>query len=224
LAEYLKSSDRPLQSLLQRHGKKIEPQIACFYQGDVGSGNIIKQIFQEIYLGEELFVSTYERPPEMYCGDGYILREKVLVDQSILKEMAQQHILAIATGRPRAEAFYPLEHFNLKRYFQIVYSLDDCIHEEQRIMRETGRKVSLSKPHPYMLDAIAENVAEEIEEYYYIGDMPDDMQAAANSRAGFKAIGMLLSAPQKEILEKALARAGADHMVSDFSALNNLLG
>lgn len=223
LVDYLKSTGSPLQTLLERHGKKIEPFIARFYQGDVGSGNIIKQIFQEVYLGEKLFISTYERRPEMYRGDGYILREKVLIDQAILRELSQQHVLAIATGRPQAEAHYPLEHFKLKDYFRTIYSLDDCIREEQRILKESGRKVSLGKPHPYMLDAIAASIADEVDGHYYIGDMPDDMQAAKNSRTGFKGIGMLLSAPEKEVLRKNLASAGADYIVEDFNDLKKLL-
>ncbi len=223
LADFLKSNDKPLLTLLERHGKINEPLVTQFYQGDVGSGNIIKQIFQEIYLGEKLFISTYNRTPEMYSGEGYILREKVLIDVSILEKLSQKHVLAIATGRPRAEADYPLEHFNLKNYFRYVYSLDDCIREEKRILKESGQKVSLSKPDPYMLDTIAERVAEEATENYYIGDMPDDMLAAGNSRTGFKGIGMLLSAPEKEILKKNLARAGADHIVEDFTALIDLL-
>ena len=101
--------------------------------------------------------------------------------------------------------------------------MDDCIREEKRILEESGQKVSLSKPDPYMLDAIAENVAEEVTGNYYIGDMPDDMLAARSSRTGFKGIGMLLSAPEKGILKKSLARAGADYIVEDFKALAELL-
>ena len=197
--------------------------ITRFYQGDVGSGNIIKQIFQEVYLGQELFVSTYKIEPEMYRGEGYILREKALVNHSILEELAKEHVLAIATGRPQAEAYYPLEHFRLKEYFRCIYSLDDCMREEQKILQESGTKISLSKPHPYMLDTIAESVADEVDGYYYIGDMPDDMQAARNSTNGFKGIGMLLSAPEKEILRDNLTRAGADYIVEDFNVLNKLL-
>jgi phosphoglycolate phosphatase-like HAD superfamily hydrolase len=223
LADFLNSTDRPLQSLLERHGKIENPVITRFYQGDVGTGNIIKQIFQEIYLGEKLFISTYEGAPQMYKGDGYILREKVLISQSILKKLSQENILAIATGRPRAEAYYPLKHFNLRDYFRVIYSLDDCLREEQRILKESGKKISLSKPHPYMLDAIAEDLAGEVEECYYVGDMPDDMQAAANSRAGFKGIGILLSAPEKEISKNNLTGAGADYIVEDFKGLGKIL-
>ena len=223
LADFLSSTDSPLQVLMEQHGKLDEPLITRFYQGDVGSGNIIKQIFQEIYLGEKLFTSTYESRPQMYRGDGYILREKVLIKRLILEQLARKHVLAIATGRPRAEAYYPLENFKLKPFFRIIYSLDDCIREEQKILKESGRKVSFSKPHPYMLDAIAERVGNEVEANYYIGDMPDDMQAARNSCAGFKGIGMLLSAPEKEILRKSLNQAGADDIVENFDDLVNLL-
>jgi phosphoglycolate phosphatase-like HAD superfamily hydrolase len=222
LADFLKSTRSPLQTLLKQHEKKVDPFIARLYRGDVGSGNIIKQIFQEIYLGEKLFISTYERSPEMYRSEGYILREKVLIDLSILKDLSKENILAIATGRPQAEAYYPLEHFNLKDYFRIIYSLDDCLREEQRILKDSNKKVSLSKPHPYMLDAIVENIAEVVNGYYYVGDMPDDMQAAKNSRSGYKGIGILLSAADKESLRKNLMRAGADYIVEDFRALKKL--
>jgi phosphoglycolate phosphatase-like HAD superfamily hydrolase len=224
LADFLKSTRSPLQMLLKKHGKKIDPFIARLYQGDVGSGNIIKQIFQEIYLGEKLFISTYKGSPEMYCGEGYILRENLLIDQSILNDLSKENILAIATGRPQAEAYYPLEHFNLKDYFRIIYSLDDCLREEQRILKESNKKISLSKPHPYMLDAIVENIAEVVDGYYYVGDMPDDMVAAKSSRIGFKGIGILLSAADKESLRESLLRSGADYIVEDFEALKKLLG
>ncbi len=223
LADYLKSEEKPLQELLARHGKKTDPFITRIYEGDVGTGNIIKQIFQEIYLGEDLFRSTYHRNPEMYRGEGFILREKVLISKRLLSDLSQQHLLAIATGRPRAEALYPLAHFQLSDYFREIYTLDECIREEQRILKDSGNNVSLSKPHPFMLDAIAEAIGGDVDEYYYVGDMPDDMQAARRSRTGFKGIGMLLSASEKETLKRNLSRAGADYIVEDFSALKKLL-
>jgi phosphoglycolate phosphatase-like HAD superfamily hydrolase len=222
LASYLKSEEKPLQKLLNRHGKKTDPFITQVYEGDVGSGNIIKQIFQEIYLGKDLFISTYRRNPEMYHAEGYILREKVLVEETLLAELSENYILAIATGRPRAEAFYPLAHFKLLDHFREIYTLDECIKEEQRILKHSGNKVSFSKPHPFMLDAIAETIGEDVDEYYYVGDMPDDMLAAKRSRTGFKGIGILISAADRESLRKNLKQAGADYIVKDFNALKKL--
>ena len=58
---------------------------------------------------------------------------------------------------------------------------------------------------------------------FYIGDMPDDMVAASKSAAGFKAIGILVSAPDKNSLKKELLRAGADYIVEDFEELMEIL-
>ena len=222
MADFLKSVKRPLATLLEQKGKPADSFIDSLYTGDVGSGNIIKQIFQEIYLGEDLFKSTYNLSPQIYRGEGYILREKALIDRSILENLSKMNTLAIATGRPKAEAAYPLERFNLAEFFETIYCLDDCIREEQRILKERGKKISLSKPHPFMLDAIADAIGQTFDGYYYVGDMPDDMLASKRSRTGFRGVGMLLSAPEKESLKENLTRAGADHIIDDFKALIKL--
>jgi phosphoglycolate phosphatase-like HAD superfamily hydrolase len=223
LAHYLKSEKKPLQKLLNQYGKGIDPFITQIYQGDVGTGNIIKQIFQEIYLGQDLFRYTYQHDSEMYQGEGYLLREKVLIDWTLLDKLSESCLLAIATGRPKIEAYYALAHFKLLEYFRKIYTLDECIKEEQRILKESGKELSLSKPHPFMLDAIAETIGGVVDGYYYVGDMPDDMLAAKRSRTGFKAIGILLSAPDKQNLKKNLVQAGADYIIDDFAELIRLM-
>jgi len=223
IAEYLNATAQPLASLLKDKGKSKDNFISELYVGDVGSGNIIKQIFQEIYLGPELFKSTYHMEPVIYGGEGYILREKLLLDRSILEELSQENLLAIATGRPGPEAEYPLKHFHLRQFFSVVLTLDDCVSQEKRIFEEEGRAVSLSKPDPFMLDAIAEGHRNAVDDFFYIGDMPDDMLAAARSRVGFKSIGILISAPDKSSLKKNLQRAGADYIVEDFESLKKII-
>jgi phosphoglycolate phosphatase-like HAD superfamily hydrolase len=223
MAEYLAATDQPLATLLKQSGKPRDDFISGLYAGDVGSGNIIKQLFQEIYLGHELFKSTYNIKPQIYTGNGYILREKVLIDRSVLEALGRDNMLAIATGRPRAEAEYPLKYFDLQKYFNVIYTLDDCLQAEEKILAEKGEKVSLSKPHPFMLDAIADGFKDKFSGYYYIGDMPDDILAAANSRFGFKSIGVTVSAPDKLALEKELKRAGAEYLVENFDALTEII-
>ncbi len=223
LAGFLASTDSPLKSLLNQGKKRGDKFITGLYGGDVGSGNIIKQIFQEIYLGTELFKSTYNMEPEIYRGEGYILREKLLLDRSLLEEFSRENELAIATGRPRAEAEYPLEQFEIKRFFPLILTHDDCIREEKRIFEAEGRTVSLGKPDPYMLDTIAEDCRNAVSGFFYIGDMPDDMLAAARSRVDFKSIGILISAPDRSSLRAELLRAGADYIVEDFESLKGIL-
>jgi len=223
LAEYLNSTAMPLSALLHKAGKSRNAFIQYLYSGDVGSGNIIKQIFQEVYLGKELFEATYGMAPQFYFDEGFNHREQLLIDTQILAELAENHIAAIATGRPRAEAHYPLDHFGIHHYFEHVMALEDCLEEEARLLKTASKKVSLSKPDPFMLDAIAESCKGLFAESYYIGDMPDDMIAARKSAGGYKAVGMIMSAPDQAGLKKELERAGADFIIENFQQLKDLV-
>jgi phosphoglycolate phosphatase-like HAD superfamily hydrolase len=223
LAEFLKSTPMPLSDLLRRAGKTRNPFIYGLFTGDVGSGNIIKQIFQEVYLGRGFFEATYGLNLQFYHNEGFIHREKLLIGKRLLEALARNHILAIATGRPRAEAQYPLAHFDLRRYFTTVLALEDCLEEERRRSQKEGRRVCLSKPDPFMLDAIAAEQKNPVAEYFYIGDMPDDMVAAKKSAAGYKGVGMIMAAVDKESLKKELLRAGADYIIENFKQLKPII-
>jgi HAD superfamily hydrolase (TIGR01548 family) len=219
LSQFLKSEKYPVFTLLEKNGRISSKFIAGLYTGDVGSGNIIKQIFQEIYLGKELFESTYGIPSKVYHEEGFINRETLLIDKSILESLSQNNILAIATGRPKIEADYPLEHFDLKKFFSLILTLDDCLKEEQKIFEQKQKTASLSKPNPYMLDAIEAAHKNKVSKYYYIGDMPDDMMAASRSKARFTGIGVLISSSEKDRLKKDLENAGADYIIGGFEEL-----
>lgn len=219
LAQFLNSEKNPVSTLLEKNGRISDDFIASLYNGDVGSGNIIKQIFQEIYLGKQLFESTYGIRSKVYHEKGFINRETLLIDKSILESLSRNNILAIATGRPQIEADYPLELFDLKKLFPLILTLDDCLKEEQKIFEKKQKTVSLSKPNPYMLDAIEAAQKNKVSKYYYIGDMPDDMMAASRSRAGFIGVGVLVSSSEKDRLKKDLENAGADYIIEDFDEL-----
>ena len=219
LAQFLNSENNPVSTLLEKNGKLSNDFISGLYTGDVGTGNIIKQIFQEIYLGRELFESTYGIRSRVYHEKGFINRETLLIDKSILESLLRNNILAIATGRPQIEADYPLEFFDLKKFFSAILTLDDCLKEEQKLFEQKQKKVSLSKPNPYMLDAIEAACKNNVSKYYYVGDMPDDMIAASRSRAGFLSIGILISSSEKDRLKKNLENAGADYIIENFDEL-----
>lgn len=224
LADFLKSDLHPLMTLLDRHGRRIDPLVALCYRGDVCTGNRIKRIFQEIYLGKSLFASLYGEEPSLHREEGLIHREKPLLDPALLEDLSQNHLLAVATGRPRAEADFPLNRFALRKYFQIVITLDDCTREELRILDESGERISLKKPNPYMLDRIPQMIGRKFGECYYLGDMPDDMQAARASKTGYRGLGVIFAAAEPENLRGELLRAGADFILADTADLTALLG
>ena len=224
LANFLKSSPRPLMDLLSRCGRRNDPVVAACFQGDVLTGNRIKRIFQEIYLGRPLFTAHYGQEPRFYQGEGLIHRESLLMDPALLADLFRNHILAIATGRPRAEADFPLDRFDLRKYFQLVITLDDCTREEERILDERGERISLNKPDPYMLDRIPRLIGKGFSECYYLGDMPDDMKAARSSKIGYRGVGVILSSAEPENLRRDLLQAGADQIIDHYAALPRIIG
>jgi len=224
LSAFLRSTDQPLTTLLNVKERINDTFIRSLYSGDVGTGNIIKQIFQEIYLGESLFQSIYGFAPAVYTGQGYMTREKLLTDESALKILSRHGILAIATGRPEREAIYPLDFFDIRKYFTCVYTLDDCLAEEKRILQLKREKVNLSKPNPFMLDAIRDKIRHPVVRCYYVGDMPDDMVAASRSKTGFIGIGFTRSASDKKRRKKALLQAGADYIIEDIGEIRGIVG
>jgi len=223
LVQHLSTHDTPLQYLLREKDTQRELFIQAMCANDVGTGNVIKQIFQELYLGNDLFLQTYGLPPQLHITEGLINREKLLVQPAALQKLADGNLLAIATGRPRAEAQYPLQRFKLSPYFGSVLTLDDCLRAERAIQAKDDRTVSLSKPNPFMLDAIAKPHMDYVSKCYYIGDMPDDMTAAARSKYGYTGIGFIASAPDKAMLVRALKQAGASHVIQDFDELTTIL-
>jgi len=223
LAEFLKTQKNALKSLLKTKKKPENSYIKMLSDKDVGSGNIIKQIFQEFYLGRDLFETTYGMQPQVYAGEGYIHRETLMVDKTLLQRLSRYHVLAIATGRPKQEADFALDRHDIRKYFDTVYTLEDCVREEKRILEEENRQVSLSKPEPYMLDAIAGSIQPGPIIAYYIGDMPDDMIAAGRSRSGFVGIGIVSSAPDKRVLRRELLRAGADYIIEDLKQVEEIV-
>lgn len=224
LASYLKTHSSPLAALYAERGKQVHAFVDSFYQGDVGQGNIIKQIFQEIYLGRDLFKRMYGFETRVWRDPGFILREAVLIKPGILERLGQNNTLAIATGRPAPEADIPLRQFNLATYFDMVYTLDDCLREERAIFEREGRRVSLSKPSPYMLNAISSALHDKGGRCYYIGDMPDDMIAASRADAGFIGVGVVYGSSDKSRLKAELERNGAHCVVERAEDLLEVIG
>lgn len=220
LAGYLERMGRPLSAIMESaHLSKAADK---YYAGDVGSGNVIKQIFQEIYLGQELFSQTYGFAPQYCVQDGLILKEKLFTSKSLLEKLAKGNRLAIATGRPKSEALYPLKKHGLDMFSDIV-SLDECEAEEKRILEKTGCRVSLGKPSPFMLDKIA-TLYPDAEKLYYFGDVGDDMKAAKSSHYPYIAVGIAYSAPDTKAAAEKLSECGADILIHSPDELADIFG
>ena len=86
LIDFLASHASPLDHLQQKAAKHRSHFIQKMSSNDVGSGNVIKQIFQEIYLGQNLFKATYNLPANTDTGEGLITRETLLIEPAVFPD------------------------------------------------------------------------------------------------------------------------------------------
>jgi hypothetical protein len=193
--------------------------------GDLNKENLVKRIFQEVYLGRQ-FASYCHLRPIFYRGKGLYLQERLLIPRKTLSLLGKKMKMGIASGRPRFEAELALKRFRLLPYFDSVVTLDECVEEEARIFHSTGRRISCSKPHPYSLLRVAQEIGMPLPISGYVGDVVDDMVAAKaiEDRFPMIAIGFIGGRRKSKSYKKSLLRAGADFVVKNPKELLQLLG
>lgn len=222
LALFLKARPEPLKRLYLEHREPCD-MFAEFYKGDVGADNVIKQIFQEIYLGQMLYQETYGLTAQYVFAPGLIETEALFLSSGFFTKLSHKHTLAIATGRPLNEALYPLEKHGLNDLFKMLLTHDDCESAAARHRQTTGLACSFGKPNPYMLDTISNQLATDTLQRYFVGDMPDDMQAAKRSAANFTAIGVTYASKDAAAAEQILRENQADIICKSVKELETLL-
>ncbi len=109
--------------------------------------------FQQLFLGEN--------------NDGLILRERWLANEGLFDRLAENHTLAIFTGRFESEARLTLDRF-AKTAFNPVVGLDH---------------VENPKPHPEGLHKVRAAVSHR--NVWYLGDTVDDARSARAAEVPF---------------------------------------
>lgn len=182
---------------------------AVRYNGDLGDPHDIKRIFQELYLGGARFKATVGLIP---ChvpleAEGLCDRERPILSPAATAALAALRPvlpLAIATGRPADEARDALKRLDAQHVFSVVVTDDDVRAESRRTSRPFEE---LAKPSPWPLQEAHRRAAATAERPAYIGDLADDMAAAA--AAQMFAIGVGDPAPEGA----SLALAHPDELV-----------
>lgn len=187
-----------------------------YRSGDLDKENVIKRIFQEVYLGKQ-FSLLYNLDPIFYNKKGLYIQERLLISKKILQGLRKYIKIGIASGRPRFEAELALKRFQILSYFDSLVTLDDCKEEEDRIFRSTGKRLNLAKPHPYSILKAVQEIGIHNPRCGYIGDVLDDMISAnlAKKHIDIQAIGFLKKQKYQKSIEDSLIKAGADYIIRE---------
>lgn len=182
-----------------------------FGVGDLNRGNVVKRIFQEVYLGP-YFSTIHGLSPLFYSGKGLYERERLMVKRESLSILSQRVRMGIASGRPRTEALLALRNFDIEQYFRSLVALEDCEAEQERILATEGKRVNLSKPNPFSIIRAVHMINPRKAKCAYVGDIPDDVEAANSAKGEIDIISVGCLAPYRD---KERARKNFTEMEAD---------
>lgn len=179
----------------------------------------ISRIFQEVYLGKNLFERVEHKPAQFWTRRGLVHKERLLFRMPTLRKLKKQGLsLGIATGRSRFEALFALRHFKIDDLFEAVTTMDEVRKAEKEKME------SLRKPHPFSLVETAKKIGKG-KRFLYLGDLPDDILAAtqAKSEIDIKSAALLTCAhdPAGAVLE--MKKIKADYILKKPAQLHSVL-
>lgn len=175
----------------------------------------ISRIFQEIYLGPDLFQDTENKRPLYWKKRGLIYKEKLIFKKSFLEKLRHRGVkLGIATGRPQFEAVFSLKHFGILDYFDAITTMD----EVKKAERE--QKKSLRKPHPFSLIETALKLGQG-KRFCYVGDLPDDVLAALRAKEVIDILALAFPkfASDPKLTAKEIEKARPDAILEKASDL-----
>lgn len=211
LIEPVRRAGGGLHNLRQAIGDRNQHLV--FYDGEPTTTSLVLRLFQETYLGPALFAQTCHAQPRFWRTPGLIETETLLVKLETLAGLARRHRLAIATGRPLAEAAYTIQRLGLTPFFEAFITHDDVAAAEEAAAA-AGQSVRLSKPSPWpLLSAASRLDPGGALAAAYLGDMPDDMMACQRARAQRPFLAIGVTAAGGEALARHLRTAGADFTV-----------
>jgi phosphoglycolate phosphatase-like HAD superfamily hydrolase len=182
--------------------------------GAVTKTHLVGRIFQELYLGADLFERIYQQQAVLIQSTGYIEHESLLIEPDILSQLSQKIRLGIVSGRSQIEATHSLQARQVSQFFQSVITLDD-------IRQADGKAI----PDPWPLLETVRRLQPAPVACAYIGANAGNIQAAraANRHVPFTAIGCLTGAHDRETLRQIFQDSKADIILGHPNHLKELI-
>lgn len=168
---------------------------------------IVRDRFQEWYLGDELFESMWGAKSSRKGKKGMWQTEDPIVPLDklgvLLETLAKSgKTLGIATGRNKFELTAPLKLWDCEKYFSPKHTVDyDYVTRGEKNLINSGITAQLTKPHPYMfLKALYGTDYDDVKLYngeydrtllsgaLIVGDAGSDILAAKEMGADFLAV------------------------------------
>ena len=191
-----------------------------------------QNIFQEWYLGDELYTRDYGHTPAQPGKPGCIHFELPLLPVESIRTTLETlrkrgYVLGFATGRSFEEAQVPLEIQGLLEYFDETHiSTHDYVVRAEAELRANGDQTLLGKPHPFPFlialdhDYQAGEPRRKADDFVVVGDSTGDI--LGGRAAGALTVAVLTGARTTEA-RVLLAQSNPDFTINDVTELPALL-
>ncbi len=180
---------------------------------NVEKPDLVKRLFEESYLGGELFKKFHSISPIFNFNECFLDKEEFIPTMETLRKLHSRFgKLTVYSEKPRRQAMYLLEKNGLARYFdenELIF-LEDLIKSENE---------QLGKPNPKVLVEMVEKNAGDVGKVAYVGDTIADALLVKNARlkglSNLLFLGVLCSSKYPDQLLSQFMNYQADATMTD---------
>jgi phosphoglycolate phosphatase-like HAD superfamily hydrolase len=209
----------------------VDPEVESVEKGlvrrlmpyDLEKPDLLKRLFEEIYLGGELFKKFYDKPSIFKFEGSFIDRELFTPTKETLDVLRKDFgKFGIYSGRPKIQGMYILEKYNYTEYFDEKSSvfLGDLLKSEAEMKK-------LGKPDPTLFIKLTKKFLGKGTGVAYVGDGISDALLVENARSkgleNLTFLGVLSSSEDSNKLFIRYANHGADAIIKDVNDIPDLL-
>jgi HAD superfamily hydrolase (TIGR01548 family) len=182
---------------------------------DLEKPDLLKRLFEEFYLGKELFKKVYGILPFFNFNASLMDIEEFIPTKETLNMLRKQFgTFGIYSGRPKPQGMYVLEKFGFTEYFNEKESvfLGDLLKSETEMEK-------LGKPDPTLFIELIKKTVEKGTSIIYVGDgIADAMLIEKAKTKGIENLfflGVMSSLDDSNTLFTEYSKHGADAVVTN---------
>jgi len=190
---------------------------------DLEKPDLLKRLFEETYLGKELFTKIYGVISFFKFDQSFLDKETFIPTKATMDLLRRQFgEFGIYSGRPRTQGMYILEKYDYTGYFDEKRSvfLGDQLKSEVEMEK-------LGKPDPTLFIELIKKLVDKGTEVAYVGDGIADALLVENARsAGLENLlflGVMSSSEDSNKLFTEYAKHGADVIMTEVNDIPYLL-
>ncbi|MGD9131138.1 MAG: HAD family hydrolase [Candidatus Bathyarchaeota archaeon] len=182
---------------------------------DLEKPDLLKRLFEETYLGKELFTKIYAAQSFFKFDGSFIDKETFIPTKQTMELLRRQFgTFGIYSGRPRPQGMYILEKYGYTGYFDEKESvfLGDLLKSEDKMEK-------LGKPDPTLFIELIEKLVDRETGVAYVGDGIADALLVENARSegaeNLLFLGVMSSSEDSNKLFTEYGKHGADVIMTD---------